>query len=109
MSKIVLSAEGVFPLSNGEETVLGVRTSGTLQGEGILAGVPSLFVRLAGCNLRCLFQGPEGHVDQCDTPHAQLSDVKDACEVDDVVQLVANHLGALRHVVITGGEPMLQK
>ena len=109
MSKIVLSAEGVFPLSNGEETVLGVRTSGTLQGEGILVGVPSLFVRLAGCNLRCLFQGLEGHIDQCDTPHAQLNDIKDAYEVDDVVQLVANHLGALRHVVITGGEPMLQK
>lgn len=108
MTKIVLSPEGVFPLAHEGATAVGARVSGTLQGEGILVGVPSLFVRLAGCNLRCRFCGEDGAVSFCDTPRAQRAAEGREQAVREVVSLVYAHLGALRHVVITGGEPMLQ-
>jgi organic radical activating enzyme len=35
----------------------------SIQGEGIFTGAPSIFIRVAGCNLRCVFKGS-----RCDTP-----------------------------------------
>jgi 7-carboxy-7-deazaguanine synthase len=74
----------------------------SIQGESTFAGLPSVFVRLAGCNLDC---------DWCDTDYAKaLNDgkIKDAKEtsVDEVIKEVAR-LDA-RIVTITGGEPLLQ-
>ena len=68
----------------------------SLQGEGRFTGVPSVFVRASGCNLRCSF---------CDTPFASWSPEGDDCSVDEITAEVAQHSAA--HVVITGGEPML--
>ncbi|NLZ07395.1 MAG: 7-carboxy-7-deazaguanine synthase QueE [Phycisphaerae bacterium] len=68
----------------------------SLQGEGILCGTPSLFVRLSGCPLRCRW---------CDTKYAW--DVSAGREYDlaDLVEAVRRH--SCRYVVITGGEPMV--
>jgi len=68
----------------------------SLQGEGILAGTPSVFVRTSGCNLRCHW---------CDTPFTSWEPVGEQRPVDDVFETVM----ALDrdHVVITGGEPLL--
>jgi 7-carboxy-7-deazaguanine synthase len=68
----------------------------SVQGEGQWSGVPSTFVRVSGCNLRCVW---------CDTPFASWNPEGDFHEVDDLVE----RIGALGngHVVITGGEPML--
>lgn len=68
----------------------------SLQGEGSLAGVPSVFVRTAGCNLRCLW---------CDTPYASWSPEGTQLSVAQIVTEVSRH--PARHVVLTGGEPML--
>jgi len=70
----------------------------SLQGEGALAGTPSFFVRLSGCNLRCRW---------CDTPHASHRPEGVHRGVEDVVGLVA--ASGRRHVVLTGGEPLLQR
>ncbi len=69
----------------------------SLQGEGLLAGVPSFFIRTTGCNLRCRW---------CDTPNASWLDEGTCREVDSLV----SEAGAQKvdHVVITGGEPLLQ-
>jgi 7-carboxy-7-deazaguanine synthase len=68
----------------------------SLQGEGELAGVPSVFVRTAGCNLRCTW---------CDTPYASSSPEGKLMSVEEIVAEVSSHTS--RHVVLTGGEPML--
>ncbi len=68
----------------------------SLQGEGELVGVPSVFVRTSGCNLRCSW---------CDTPYASWSPEGRQMNVDEIVAEVGRH--ACSHVVLTGGEPMI--
>lgn len=67
----------------------------SLQGEGALTGVPSVFVRASGCNLRCVW---------CDTKYASWKPEGGESTVAAVVAAVARH--PARHVVLTGGEPM---
>lgn len=69
----------------------------TLQGEGPNAGVPSLFVRLAGCNLRCTF---------CDTDFSVREEISHGDLFDRIKTLWMRH--DFQRVVITGGEPLLQ-
>ena len=68
----------------------------SLQGEAETAGSPTVFVRLTGCPLRCRY---------CDTEYAfhggQWRDI------DDIVAEVVGH--GVRHVCVTGGEPLAQK
>jgi 7-carboxy-7-deazaguanine synthase len=69
----------------------------SIQGEGILAGVPSHFIRTSGCNLRCRW---------CDTPYASWEPEGEQKKVPELIDgAVAS--GA-RHVVVTGGEPLIQ-
>jgi 7-carboxy-7-deazaguanine synthase len=68
----------------------------SIQGEGLLTGVPSVFVRASGCNLRCWF---------CDTPYTSWRPEGSDVPIDEIVALVEEW--DTRHVVITGGEPML--
>lgn len=68
----------------------------SVQGEGLLTGTESTFVRASGCNLRCWF---------CDTPFASWQPEGDDLSVDEILTRVAEF--APRHVVLTGGEPML--
>lgn len=108
-----LSREGVFPITVGVggaplSTATGLSVPGTVQGEGKLCGVPSLFVRLQGCNLRCRWQMADGTESRCDTAHTWGEDGGTPASVDDVVDVVCRNIGHMRHVVITGGEPYLQ-
>lgn len=68
----------------------------SIQGEGELTGVPSAFVRTAGCNLRCQW---------CDTKYASWTPEGRQMSVDEVLAAVTAH--PARHVVLTGGEPMV--
>jgi 7-carboxy-7-deazaguanine synthase len=68
----------------------------SLQGEGFLAGVPSVFVRLAGCPLRCRW---------CDTKYAWSKEAGRQYSTDEIVRTVQEW--PCRFVVITGGEPMV--
>ncbi len=68
----------------------------SIQGEGILTGVPSVFVRTSGCNLRCVW---------CDTPYTSWSPEGQELSVDEVLACVRSYPG--KHAVVTGGEPMI--
>ena len=110
---IRLSREGVFPITTDVEgrplqTATGLPYPGTIQGEGGLAGVPSLFVRLQGCNLRCRWTTADGRTVFCDTAHTWDATSGNAMEVDQLVRLIGHNTASLHHVVVTGGEPMLQ-
>ena len=68
----------------------------SVQGEGLLTGVPSVFVRASGCNLRCWF---------CDTPYTSWQPEGRDMSTDEIVAQVEEW--ETQHVVVTGGEPML--
>lgn len=68
----------------------------SLQGEGALLGVPSVFIRTSGCNLRCAW---------CDTPYTSWQPEGAEMPLDRILDEVKAH--PARHVVVTGGEPMI--
>ena len=85
------------------------------QGEGLLTGVPSVFVRTSGCNLRCDF---------CDTPFTSWQPAGTAMSIDEIVAAIdaaaedlvepidddlEMGLATSEHVVLTGGEPLLPR
>jgi len=71
----------------------------SLQGEGRLAGVPSVFVRTSGCNLRCWF---------CDSYHTSWEPEQSWLALEAIQSRVADH-DQCEHVVLTGGEPLLHE
>lgn len=68
----------------------------SIQGEGILAGVPSVFIRLSGCNLRCVW---------CDTPYTSWNPEGRDMNLEEILSEVGSYGAA--HAVLTGGEPMI--
>lgn len=68
----------------------------SIQGEGMLSGVPSVFIRTSGCNLRCAW---------CDTPYTSWKAEGEHLSLDAILDYVARH--STGHVVLTGGEPMI--
>lgn len=68
----------------------------SMQGEGSWVGLPNIFIRTTGCNLRCSF---------CDTTYAYIHGVE--MDVKEVVDEIQKYL--CNYVCITGGEPLLQE
>jgi len=68
----------------------------SIQGEGIYTGIPSVFVRVAGCNLNCPW---------CDSAYANNPAEGSEMTVEEVADSTKRY--EVEHVVITGGEPMI--
>src|ERR1051325_4341762 len=68
----------------------------SIQGEGRLAGVPSVFIRTSGCNLRCVW---------CDTPYTSWEPEGEEKSLDDIIVEAKSY--PTRHAVLTGGEPLI--
>lgn len=83
----------------------------SIQGEGQFTGVPSVFVRLNSCNLRCCFLGSI-----CDSPYtshnpekcAPRENAEIAEEIGGLIEKIGGHPDN-SHIVVTGGEPLLQQ
>ena len=71
----------------------------TLQGEGAHSGIPAVFVRFSGCNLRCPW---------CDTEFASFTEMSAAQIVHEALDLYDVPNERRKMVVLTGGEPSLQ-
>jgi len=67
-----------------------------IQGEGLLAGVPSIFIRTSGCNLRCHW---------CDTPYASWKPEGPEMSIEEILKKISEW--NCNHIVLTGGEPMI--
>jgi 7-carboxy-7-deazaguanine synthase len=70
----------------------------SIQGEGELTGIPSVFVRTSGCNLRCNW---------CDTMYASWDPEGEDMPLDEILRKVDSF--PAQHCVLTGGEPMVAK
>ncbi len=68
----------------------------SIQGEGRLVGMPSVFIRTSGCNLRCAW---------CDTPYTSWRAEGEPWNLGRILRQVASY--PAHHAVITGGEPLL--
>jgi 7-carboxy-7-deazaguanine synthase len=68
----------------------------SIQGEGSLLGVPSIFIRTSGCNLRCGW---------CDTPYTSWQPQGEERSLDQILEQISSY--PARHAVVTGGEPMI--
>jgi 7-carboxy-7-deazaguanine synthase len=68
----------------------------SIQGEGLLAGVPSIFIRTSGCNLRCHW---------CDTPYASWKPEGPEMSIEEILKKISEW--NCNHIVLTGGEPMI--
>lgn len=80
----------------------------TLQGEGKYLGVPSYFIRTTGCNLRCAWRNVNNSITKCDTPYTSWQPEKGQdLNIYEVLDFLKDK--PVRHIVITGGEPMMQK
>jgi 7-carboxy-7-deazaguanine synthase len=73
----------------------------SVQGEGVSAGEPATFLRLAGCNLACRW---------CDTPYSWNWKLYDRAEfsVPHDLEQVLGRIGTPVRLIVTGGEPLLQ-
>ncbi len=100
-----MEAQTAVPRRKGDEFLLS-ELYVSLQGESSLVGLPTIFVRLYSCNLRCRW---------CDSMHAVEGGDFTRTSVDDVAQRILDLAGparsaydGIRHVCWTGGEPLLQ-
>ena len=79
----------------------------TLQGEGAFTGRPTVFVRLSSCNLRCVWKNKDQSISYCDTPYSSFNPERKAKTILETVSKILSY--QCSHVVITGGEPYLQR
>ena len=75
----------------------------TLQGEGVHAGTPSIFIRLAGCNLQCEFCDT-----QFETAFQSPANHMDVTQISKVVNRMSMESPGCTNIVLTGGEPFRQ-
>jgi 7-carboxy-7-deazaguanine synthase len=94
VSELPVVGAGAGPVAGDTLPISEVFTS--IQGEGKLAGVPSFFVRVSGCNLRCAW---------CDTPYASWAPGGERRSIPWILDRA--RASGVRHAVVTGGEPML--
>jgi 7-carboxy-7-deazaguanine synthase len=111
---INLSKEAIFPITHDknnnklkQKPNTEFNISGCLQGEGKLIGVPCLFIRTSACNLRCIFES-NGFIEPCDTDYTSWNNANHKWNISDIISVIKHNIGNAKHIVISGGEPLIQ-
>lgn len=76
----------------------------SVQGEGPHTGLPCIFVRFSGCNLRC-----QWGTSRCDTPYTSWEAETNLVQLADLLTTIERCEATCKDLVITGGEPLLQR
>jgi len=110
-----LVENGIFPITkdkDGVELTNNLDTNysipGTIQGEGKLIGTTCLFIRTSGCNLSCSWVGSDGNGSPCDTPYSSHFPENNRMTIEDIIHTIDHNIGNMKHIVISGGEPLVQ-
>ncbi|ADQ47197.1 Radical SAM domain protein [Caldicellulosiruptor kronotskyensis 2002] len=90
MSDLYIKSENPFKFNVVEKFV-------SIEGEGIRSGYPAVFVRFAGCNLRCSW---------CDTKYANENPEYEEIDIDNLMNFITST--GIKRVTLTGGEPLIQ-
>jgi 7-carboxy-7-deazaguanine synthase len=77
----------------------------SISGEGITTGVPTIFLRVAGCSLRC-GATEDGRRLWCDTPYALSPKAGEPVALKDVLSKIQSYIVGFPQILITGGEPL---
>lgn len=96
--KMASKAQKLKPKRTGKSVIRVTEIFYSIQGEGLHIGLPTVFIRTAGCNLSCSW---------CDTAYARDFEDSKNMAVSDIVEEVRKYPCKL--VCITGGEPLIQK
>ncbi|MCB1189807.1 MAG: 4Fe-4S cluster-binding domain-containing protein [Leptospiraceae bacterium] len=76
----------------------------SISGEGISTGIPTVFVRLAGCSLRCGLQ--QNKKLWCDTGYALNPNAGSLMSIYDVIEKIDDYAAVPAQILLTGGEPL---
>lgn len=77
----------------------------SISGEGITTGVPTIFIRMAGCSLRC-GATKDGQRLWCDTPYALSPKAGDPVLISEIISKIQDKIIGSPQILITGGEPL---
>jgi len=119
--KINLVKNGIYPIlydqvgnnlfdtNNEKSEIKYPKQPGSIINDGKLAGFPCIYIRFSGCNLYCCWIDTEYKGSICETYHEMQYENRVSTSLYDILNTVSNNTQIIKRVVITGGEPTLQK
>ena len=112
---IRLVKNGIYPIKFDQsghqlDNNINFNSLDIIYNEGKLSGAPSIFLKTAGCNLRCAFYSKEhNELSICNLPESSFfDDTHEEYTIEECFNIIKHNIKNITHLVITGGEPTIQ-